>query len=553
MIKNEDYKFTVSLSKEWFENKEISDGMIGSSRVTKNREIRKKYGFTRGVSFSKESVTDEVLLEKLLNGHVFCHLFSPEQVRKDNTFGSSQKTYKNFVGSYVIGVDIDKTNYCCVGDFIDRLSLPPTFYYTTYNHLQKDKGPRFRLIYVFDQMIPEPYSFRYCGHLLNRQIETDTQECIEDNCNLMCSQYFNGTNINNPNLNVEYGITHNIYSLTDFGYTHDGYIQYLTNYCDYKTYTRNSVEQIGELLCQETNRKWSFDRTELRFKEVYSDSWMESIFLPFKDRNLIENEGYSPSIMTVLYDWTRLDVDEFVRCSEWIMELRKIHYVYRVEKGWIDNTYQFVDDDYFSLFWNTKTVRDGEKRRKNLYQRMCLRRVMKPDITKNEMVVNTIIDIIRHYDNSDGVLDMDFIIRNVDSCFDQTLEDIKINHNDEIEYLKQYTRPKRGIIYKNRRCHTKETTFKILDEYYDSTLSIKDNYRIINEELEFKIGKSTLYQYSKNRGLITDPNKRTDEEITSLLDVTLSVRKNRELLKEREVKCSLERVSKLLKKKRGHL
>lgn len=113
MQSNEDFRFDISLSKENFFNKTISNAMIGKSNQT-NRQIRKEYGFksNRGVSFDGDLyLTPSLLLEHLLKGHVFCHNFQPYQRRKDGTFGSSQKTKRNFRYTNLIGVDIDKTNY----------------------------------------------------------------------------------------------------------------------------------------------------------------------------------------------------------------------------------------------------------------------------------------------------------------------------------------------------------------------------------------------------------------------------------------------------------
>ena len=95
MIKDRNFRFDVSISLEKFQNKEISNSMIGSSRVEKNRRIRKEYGYNpnRGVSFMEQNVSPSELLDKLLNGHVFCHCFDPLLRRKDNSFSSSQKTH----------------------------------------------------------------------------------------------------------------------------------------------------------------------------------------------------------------------------------------------------------------------------------------------------------------------------------------------------------------------------------------------------------------------------------------------------------------------------
>ena len=132
MLSNENYKIDVSLSKESFKDKTISNAMIGKSS-TENRLIRKEYGYDprRGVSFDEIYTIPSELLDYLLKGHVFCHIFNPYYIRKDGTFGSSQKTKRNFVYSNVIGVDIDETGYSTPQEYIDTLRLKPTFWYTS--------------------------------------------------------------------------------------------------------------------------------------------------------------------------------------------------------------------------------------------------------------------------------------------------------------------------------------------------------------------------------------------------------------------------------------
>ena len=73
--------------------------MIGSGKDEENRKIRKLYGYERGISFYRETVTPKSLLNELLEGKVFCHLFNPKKTRQDGTFGSSEKTNDNFAGS----------------------------------------------------------------------------------------------------------------------------------------------------------------------------------------------------------------------------------------------------------------------------------------------------------------------------------------------------------------------------------------------------------------------------------------------------------------------
>lgn len=562
MQTNSNYTFEVSLSIDSFIDKKISGAMIGSTKNEDNRRIRKEYNFksNRGIGFKRTSVTSQQLLNSLLDGKVFCHLFNTPATRKDNTFSTSQKKDKNFAGSYVIGVDIDHTNYSSAEEFVSNLSLQPTFYYTSYSNMQNNEA-RFRLIYVFNNIISNPYFFRYCAKKLNRIIERDTNEIITDDCNLRCSQYFNGTNKNNKDITLSYNISNVIYSLEDIKATQADYINFLCRYADYKSVTKSRTEEINYLLNKLTNKDYIFNKSIKEFQqidniEIRSTSSITTLNVEMEKEDsyifnvdyTVSNPDYSVNTNIILSDWSRLDEDEFKHTFEWENARKNTKYIYRVEKSdWINNLYQYVDDDFFSMFYYVNTVTDGNKRRKSLYQRMCLRRVINPDITKDEMVVNTIIDIMRFFDNSDNLLNSEFIKKNVDAAFDLEIDDIENQYKDSINYLKQNTKPKRGVIYINKQAHSKETTYLILDDIYNSNISVSENLYFINNILKYKISKSTLYDYLKTNNLKTDYYKLSDDEVIELLDINLSVRKNLQILKDNDIKINKDRVSKLLK------
>lgn len=66
------------------------------------------------------------------------------------------------------------------------------------------------------------------------------------------------------------------------------------------------------------------------------------------------------------------------------------------------------------------------------------------------MVVNTIVDIIKYFDNSDGVLNSDFIMTNIDTSYTLSLDEINEMYKVSIDYLKQETRPNKGYIMRCR-------------------------------------------------------------------------------------------------------
>ena len=558
MIRDKNYRFKVSISPEGYADKTISSAMIGSSKDKRNRRIRKQYGFNpnKGVGFNEVETTSQELLDALLEGKVFCHLFDPKAKRTDGTFSSSEKNNDNFRGSYVVCVDIDHTRYESAEAFIDMLRLKPTLWHTSYSNMQVDdegnsKGARFRLVYVLDSLIEGAYYFRYCAWSLNRIIEQDTGENT-DECNLRCAQYYNGTNKNNPDIHLAYGITDCIYSTDDIGVSEDGFVEFLIDYCGYRCISKQRTIDIEELLYNLTGTRYILDKTGMKFRIFCSTlTTTEDIDLVFDYTTTTTAPEYSCSTMTILNDWDRLDVDEFVRCREWENARRTIKYIYRKEQPeWINGLYQFVGDDYFRLYYYPVKVKDGDHRRNKLFLRMCLRRVINPAITKDEMVVNTILDIIRFFER-DASLGSDFIKRKVDYCFEMDIEDIEKVCSSYITHLTETTKPKRGIIYINRQAHSQETTYLILDELYDPAISVSENHRTINNELYYQVSLSVLYRYLKDRGLKADHHKLTDEEIMDLLDVSMSVRKNHQLLKDNDIKIGINRVNELLNRKRS--
>lgn len=219
------YKFYANISNDAYFDKQCVHAAI--EKGVTGRELRKQFGLKHKMSFREQLITCEELLEYALNGHSFCALFEPSPnthrqtfKRKDGSLTLSGKTLDFFAESFFIGVDVEKTSYTSIEAFVSRLQLQPSFWYTSMSHQQLDedgenKGCRFRLIYVFDRPITDIYFFRFCSFTLHSMIEQDIQETIHDKCGLQPTQYFNGTNWSNTTLNVDYGITNNIYNLDD--------------------------------------------------------------------------------------------------------------------------------------------------------------------------------------------------------------------------------------------------------------------------------------------------------------------------------------------------
>ena len=169
------------------------------------------------------------------NGYCFCNLFKYDankkyykentnpkypfkftyeypEYKKGNNKGAMKLTFKcddYFEGSQCVFVDVDKTSFETLNDYIDVLTFKPTFSYCTYS--DKIKGTRkFRLCYIFESILDE-YQFYSVSKAIHSSIVEDTNEEMDDDCGTRESQYFNGTQNKEETYRSNY-----IYSYSDF-------------------------------------------------------------------------------------------------------------------------------------------------------------------------------------------------------------------------------------------------------------------------------------------------------------------------------------------------
>lgn len=553
MVTNTDFTFNTSLSVDnYFSKAECTAAIAGT------REDRKELGIKLKIGFQEKTVTAQDLLNYTLNGHTYCNLFNgyndvyaknQTYLRKtDNAFTMSAKQDMFFKGSYTISIDIDEVNnYSTISEFISDLSMKPTFYVTSYNHLQPNKGLRFRLVYVFDELIKGNdygWYYRYVASKVSNVISKDTNENI-DTCSLKCSQYFNGTNINNKDLNVEYGITNIIYSFSDFDIKDYDYYLFLKN-------DKTKINKDKKNIKEELIRSYTTYYNDLQKCATPENEEKVSI----KSENIVESDNtvISPNLLS---DMARLDYDEFMKYNR-----HKYNYFYRYENyNWIECNgfkWAYIDNNYLSLYWNVNTVKDGCKRRKKVFERMCLRRLINNEVDADTLAFNAYEDIHRFFDNSDNLLNVDYIKRNVERCFELSLSEINEMYSNNIEYLKSL-KPKNGKIFKfyTSNISFKNSSIKDINKqeimgYYNTDMTIKENIEYLNK-WGISVSEKTLYTYLNEMGLsnkdIINRDKETKEEyIKSLInDTNCSVRKFRITLNELNIKLSDKKLREYIK------
>lgn len=585
MQSNSSLKIEISVSKESYINKEIAGAAVKSALGKDGEEVRRtreKYGlkWSDSASYQRGTLTLEELYQKQINGFSVCNNFNvpTSRLKKDGSFGPAQKKDENFSHTQILFIDIDETTFKRNEDVLNRLSLKPSFWLTTYGNFQidkktgKNKGLRMRLAYALTSKIENKYFFRFCMSKLNDIILSDLQghgeEIKLDPCNLNCSQYFNGTNISNKDLIVSGECNNLWYDLEDIkAGDKKEFISYLENYAGYSSIRKNRTTEMRRLLENETGNSYRFVSKDKKYVEVDKASYfLNTLKSQLSDEyglEVGETEGIFNETSTYFlrrWEFSSTNYPEFYKNKKWVEACHSTENLCRVIKyPWEDGGWQIIDEDYFELFYHGKgdqkvILKDGDKRRKKLYNLICLRRFIKPTITPDEMVINILRDVIDHFDNSDNVITSDFIKESITDVFSVSLDQLKKDKAELIKEAHEKTAPKKGVIYLNKASQTVDTKFKIIEKFIDTTLTFEENLEKLNTKCgKLRVGKSTLRYFLQSRKDIEIKKVNetvSDEVILSLLDESLGRGKNIEILKKNNIKCKTKRLAQLLKYKK---
>ena len=556
MYTNPNFSFTVSICKEPYESKqETTAAIIGGDE---GKQMRKDLGLKEKIGFKSMLTTPSELLQSVLSGYTFCALFSnfptyrqgKTYVRKDGYFTLSGKSGDFFSGSYCVGIDIDETQYQSAEQFIEKLKLQPTFWYTSFSNQQYDestgecKGSRFRLIYVFDKEIHNKYFFRYCAYKVHAMVESSTNEVIHDQCGLKCAQYFNGTNINDKTLSIDYGCSNIIYSSSDFNITIEEFISFLNDNCKYKSPKPEQKKEIKKLKCSIMSK---MIEEETKTTTTQQQAILLSALDVIEQSNSnTESIGFNFFLVRDAYslDWSDFH-DKYKRYNE---------YVFRTEReDWSSITdskgniiqFQYCDEDYLELKWIPRKLKDGQHRKRTLFHRGWLRRLIKPTITPDELLYNLLFDREHFFDNSDQELSVYRLQEIVRDCFEYEADSYITQYEniylDTIDRCRKKQviihRTCKGLIRANSLC--KELRWKFLDEAYNKSLSVTENLQILNDS-DFIICRATLYNYCVNRGIVT--RKKAENmffRFKELHQDYMSCRNEQQYLAENGLKLSL--------------
>lgn len=510
-----DYKFQLSVSREGYRDKNEATKCLTSYS---SKQINKS-----PMAFKLQSLTADELLSLANNGHSFCYLYdlSPDIKyqtetkinnktinKKDYAFyqrGENKgffklkfKTLNHFIGTQTIFVDVDYTSYETIYDYLDKLSYKPTLLYTSFSDATLKGGVwsrRFRLVYVFDEVL-DIEKFTEISNNIYKMILVDTEDIIEDKCWLNANQYYNGC------CGGELYKSDYIYSAEDFSIDNLDYI--------FDDIEDTDLKQSVTVTSNISNIKWTTTTTDI-----------------------VVNYNFTSDLMTM----DSLSFRKFYG--------QKYRYIFKTTYDeYIDGYYQFTDDNYYSLYYNREKIKDGQHRRKKLFILGATRRLIKPDITVEELIYNLYIDREKFIDNSDGVVNNEFLLSTGKEIMKMTDEEIKSN-------IPNQKRPKFTVNHTLNKFEKRKAvsisrgliTERILGELLDLSVSVEENIKTLNK-LGYSYKKSTIYNFLKKHG-----QKNVKKKQLSIEDIDLkkSIRDNLSILKEKGINTTYYQVQKIIK------
>ena len=505
MITDKNFVFRVNVSREKYANKGEASAClsrVGATAVGKDK-----------MAFREMTLTVDQFLQHATTGHAFCNLFSFDPSKKYWIETSSGKRFQSypvyrvgnnkgwmkidfkrdqfFRGAQTVFVDVDKTRFKTIPEYLACLTLPPTCTYMSYSDgLEKDgvTSRRFRLVYVLNRELNK-LNMNIVSRYITDCIVRDTGEPMADDCGTRVSQYFNGS------CNGEYYATYNIYSRWDF------------------------PESLPDVEPQQA-------------PERPKTAPLTVVF----DKNLLR-------------DMERLEYGPFMHRYS-----RQYTYYYRTERSeWTDGLYQLTDESYLQLWWIRERITDGHHRRRTLFKRACLRRLINPNVDADTLLFNMYVDLYKFIDNSDHIITLDTLIRRTKRAMLMTDEELRDYCRYEIEYWRDH-RPKFIMQPQAPKSQafindiSKRVHYSELDQSYDRARSVQDNAAMLGESL------ATLYRYCRARWIDTNPGKgqtyreareakkqaKADKKAKFMLlyNPDLSAAKNREIMLQNGLELS---------------
>lgn len=460
MKKNEEFKFTFSVSTRAFSDKnKINWG---------------------SVQYKKQSISIEKFIELIKSGYAFCNCFDDD----DEVFGQSVKTLANFRYTNCMMIDIDDCKIE-MNDLINQLSVKPTLAYTTPNNLTEKSNflYRYRLCFLFEEKIKgiDNYCQMY-STLINLLINDVKGFELEDNCAQSANQQFGGSNEK-----CTIYVSYNIYDFKDFSLSDFPF--------------KNNIKREKNTLLILNGKNKSTNKT-INKVEIKDNDFMDDLD-KMKPSDLIAKYKSKYEYFTS----TKLEYNDYG------VAIIPEDYV-EIYREWYKADFIKKDGER-KEFTAVRKLKDGDRRRKKLYIAGLIMKKILPTITFEHLLFNLINERYYYYNNIDKQLSNEVLATIARTVVNTPIEEIKLNSKPKktkFKLDKAYCENILGISANQyKQIVKKQLNDELIGSNYDCSLSVKENLEYF-KEIGIKVGKQKLYNWCKDNGIKTNPNKKNNKD-----------------------------------------
>lgn len=455
------------------------------------------------MTFNKVELKVNELCSYIKEGYAFTNIFNNK-----GELTIKEKKIQNFKEAWVISYDVDH-NDVPMNDFVETLTIKPTICYTTPSN--GVEGYCFRLLYVLNEPITtnDEYKLIYEGFAKYLDIFDIIDAKAKDS-----SRYFNGSNDCNIVCNEENTTCLNdIRTIAkDINCSEKGSTNNINR--DNKDKAILLANPLPEHFVDSEfiNNFYSLDYDAFYEKCYYSGKYVN------QQHTLVEDDGTKPIIELG---------DDFI---EIIRKYKMIDFRGKM----IPVAYKF---------------KDGEGRRNRLWNNGMLRRKINPSITFEDVLYSLVYEICLYYDNSDGQLNKNTVYAIARSVMNYDIN----SYNPRIKKRRSYiassaycqingiSKRKAVAMYQAK----KRSKSPLIEYYYREGLTTNDVEALINESGE-SIDISTIRKWFKK-----NVNKKSEDEIFDMIDISLSFRKNKKMLNDNGIKIDNNKLLNMIKEKKA--
>lgn len=400
------------------------------------------------IHWIEQDLDINTIAQKLHEGHAISANF-----KTNGVVTAKERIKSNFKDTRYCMFDIDNSDCESISKLLASLVYKPTTAYTTLSHKQNGKGCRYRLLYFFDSPITSVDEYQTIYNAIAFVNDLD----LEDNCGSRVTQLALGTNA----MGEIYTNPMNIYQKSDF-------IRDDNLYKNTKISIKKKKTKIN-------------DNKKKNIEDVVTNEEFMRDYLAMDWKALIDKY----SVIYEYFDRTPLDFNEddlYIMLPKDYLEVK--HCTFVTENGEL-----------------TMHTPDGNGRKKHLFVFGIISRHIKPDITFEHLLYNTVQECLLYIDNTFQPINKQQMLEIVYNAYTADLQKQYrtknfINKNKKFKLNMDYVKKNDIDVATARGMAMKEINWKQISKYYNSNLSLSKNVALLKKK-GIKTSKATLSRYVK--------------------------------------------------------